>query len=305
MKQKCKPTGWTLMLLGIFLLQGCFPENRDGCPEDMYLSFSLQDEYEAGDYDSRVASDIQLYMVRGEKLIQSIDIPYEDIRSSQPWVIRKDEEMQGELYFVAWAAGKSAEDPDIIPKWTADELLSTKTITLTAHTVEGIYLPAPVELYLGTYACTEAVDEVTRHEIFVKNASCRIEVYVTDLSQTLLSQADHTFVELHGTMSEMDMYRQGRGTEAVVYTDLEQTDEEGLKFSTGRFGVLPSSREQTVRVEIYAGDERLQTLYAPQESLPKGAESGGMIVFDYTLGEAHYFLTIDDYTQKIVIVQEM
>ncbi len=299
-----------IVILGIFLigspfLSGCFPEGTKGCPEEMFVSFYLDDRHdEDGDFDTRIANDVFLSVFKDNRLFQLFEIPYEEIRAGTPFIIDKTGGIEGNLELVAWAVSRNV-DGNYVPEWTGADTPGQMTIGLSpAVKSEGKYAPVTTSHYMGLLSSTEAIDEVTIHEIGMNVTPCRIEVHVTDLSD-IFNSAGNVHIEVNGTMSRMTMEKKGTGSPAVIVAALSRKAGSETGWTTGRFGVFPSGENQTVSVDIFSDGSLVKTLDVPRENLPRGATSGDLLIFEYTLGQAHYFLTVDGFTQKIVNVDSI
>ena len=284
------------------MLTGCLKEGDSGCPADMRLSFRLEDAYEAGTYDTRIANDVLLYIFRDKRCVESILIPYAEIQSEKEYVIRKNE-LYGSLDLVAWAVPAGVDD-QLIPAFENGKNLGDCRLELNALTRVEDYEPYVCDLYLGRVSTNETIDVETSHKVDMIHSSCRVEVNVIDVGTSLSSGAADPKVCVYGSMHQMDMDKNGMGNVACVNTSLGCPSGDGTSYSTGRFGILPSTSEQVLSVEIYNGSQLLATLSTPTNSdSPISSAAGGLIVFDYVLGEAYFWLTVGDYREKIEIIK--
>lgn len=290
-----------LILLTTVAFGSCIDENTDGCPADMLLAFYLHDDYESGDYDSKVGNDVALYIFKDKKLSYSNIIPYSEIQGGKEYAIRKTPEIAGNLELIAWAVPLHG-DNSLIPQYQIGDLFDYQFMEHAAARAEERLAPICYDIHLGNVSSVEAINKPTSHLINMPYAPCRVEVRIHDASGEIdASQPDKPpHVLVSGVMSQMNLHKQGVGNPAVVKVPLSSDD--GETYATGRFGVLPSSEGQTVSVQVIGNDNVMATLTVPENNLPKGAESGGLLIFEYALGETSFTITINDFTQKIEIV---
>jgi len=296
-----------LILLAAITFSGCIDENTVGCPVDMRLMFYFDDSYESGNFDSNIGSDVALYIFKDKRLTYSNVIPYGEIQGGKEFAIRKTPEIAGNLELVAWAVPPHKEELGFIPKYQIGDSFDDLFIKHIATRSEELYAPLYYNIHLGSVSSVEAIDKPTTHMINMPYAPCRVEVRIRDQIGTIdASHQPHVLVR--GVMSQMNLRKQGVGSPAVINVPLilDSEDEiEGKTYVTERFGVLPSSQGQTVSVQIISNDNEIVTLTAPENSLSKGAESGGLLIFEYVLGETSFTIIINDFIQKIEIVDGM
>ena len=272
---------------------GCLDEGDDGCPNDMTLIFKLEDTHVGGDFDSRIGNDVLLYVFRDGKCIDSQTIPYEEIRDGK-YTFRKPDGMEGNLSLLAWSVSDSG-DAAALPNWAVSDALDDLYIELPSASS-----PMHCEMYNGsTEPFKEAIDQESSHTISMIHTACRVEVNVKANSAVITT--DNPNVTITGSMTRMDMSLAGTGNAAVVKTSLLPDSGVG-EYATGRFGILPSSAGQTIAVNIYDDNEPLATLKVPRDNLPRGAEAGDLMIFDYQLGDTEFWLTVNGFRQKIVMI---
>ena len=126
------------------------------------------------------------------------------------------------------------------------------------------------------------------------HAGCRITVNVIDQRDAL---DDNPEICVHGTMSRMNMWKEGVGEKSLVYVDLKNSQDDNQNYSTKPFCVLPSPEGEELSVCIYNGSNKLATLTVPRDNFPRGAQAGDLIVFDYILGNSIFTLTVNGYRQ--------
>lgn len=282
------------------LFSGCLPEGNSGCPGYLTVSFDLDDEYEEGNFDSRIGNDIVLYVFRDGKCLQRLTVPYDEVRGGKEYRFRKSLRMHGDLHIVAWTVSSEKGDSGSIPDWVENDQLEYLRLEMPARTGASDCMPTANELYMGMETFYEKVDSSSARPISLQHVACRVEVNVSDATATLSSAASR--IALYGSMTAMDMWKNGVGEEAVVHTQLRCPDGNGKDYTSGRFGILPSAQYQTIAVDIISGDAVIATLTVPRDRLPQGAVSGGLMIFDYSLGDNEFWITVDGYRQKIVIV---
>jgi len=273
----------------------------------MHLIFYLDDNYEPHTYDTKVANDVTLYIFKDNRLTYSNIIPYSEIAGGKEYVLRKTPEISGNIELIAWAVPPH-RDLAFIPEYRFgdlfDDLFKRMEVDLSTR-AETRYKPLFYDIHMGNATSVEAIDEPTRHMINMLYAPCRVEVRLHDqLGAIDVSQPDKPpYVLVHGVMSQMNLRKQGTGEPAVVNVPLICSDVDDERYHTGRFGVLPSSEGQIVSVQIISLDNVVTTLTVPTNTLPKGAYSGGLLIFDYTIGETYFYIEIDGWTIRIQIVE--
>ena len=300
-----------LVPLLALLLTGCLKEGASDCSATMTLSFYLQDNYVPGTYDTRIANDVQLYVFSNNKCVASTLIPYSAIQAGGKYTMQKTKEMDGQLDLVAWAVPNAGRVPGIrnipaIPNYSINELLSNEDLSLSPSTsVVGDYQSAPMELYLGTDSFQEPLLTPSTHDIPVIHAACRVEVNITD-NGTLSGHVANAFVRTSGGMTMMNTQKTGLGAPATVDAALTCPSGNGTDYTTGFFGILPSTAGQKVSVDVMNGNTKLVTLTVPTDNLPRGAEAGGLMIFEYTLGQTWFTVTINgNFRQNINIVSSI
>ena len=158
---------------------------------------------------------------------------------------------------------------------------------------------------MGRSSKTEEVYESTEHRFGMKHVACRVEVNVTDLRGEFTKAGAKPGVWVSGTMKEMNMLLAGCGSEARVYKDMCVVTRAAEQYTTERFGVLPSGSGQTLSVDIMNADEKLVTLTVPSDDLPRGAEAGGLVIFEYTLGATEFTVIVNGYRRNYVVIYGM
>lgn len=294
------------LICTLSLLSSCsyIDDDMKGCPADMLLSFHIDDPHEAGDFDTRVGNDVLLYIFRDGVCVSKIMVPYSEIAQGKSYAIRKTAQICGNLQIVAWAVPANG-DMSVLPSWKIGDPLGSTDISLESLGREGYYAAVTNQLYLGTFSTTEAVDEPTSHSIGMNYSYCRVEVRVTDPSGKILDVPGGASVRVLGSMSAMNMQQQGTGKEAIVVIGLDNPDGDNIHYTTGRFGIYPSRAGETISIGIYAGDTLVATLTVPAENIPRGAESGGLLVFEYTLESDSFTLIVNGYRVNIYNVDRV
>jgi hypothetical protein len=271
----------------------------------MLISFFIDDPYEAGDFDTRIGNDVLLYIFRDSVCVEKMVIPYSEIKQGKSSAIRKTDNISGNLQMVAWAVPASG-DTSVLPSWQLGDLLSSMEISMKSLGSAGYYAAVANQLHLGTFSSNEKVDEPSSHSIGMNYSYCRVEVHVTDPSGSVLNVPGGSIIHVLGNMSKMNMQLQGTGKKAIVVAGLENPDNGGIHYTTGRFGIYPSADGETISIEIYAGNVRMATLTVPRENIPTGAESGGLLIFEYTLESDSFTLIINgDYRINIYNVDRV
>ena len=289
------------------MFTGCLDENTIGCPDDMRLVFYLSDIYEpSANYDSKVGNDITLYIFKDKRLTYKNVIPYSEIEGGKEYVIRKTPDISGNLELIAWAVPKPRLVSGI-PDYQIGYLFDDQLISYVATRAETHFVPLEYDIHLGSASAVEPIDAATTHSINMLYAPCRVEVRIRDIDDILeaSTSGNDMHVLTQGVMSQMNLRKQGVGSTAIVNAPLSCPSGDGENYTTGRFGVLPSAAGQTVSVKVMSNDKEVVTLTVPQGTLPKGAESGDLLIFEYTLGDPFFVITIADYTVKIEIVEGM
>jgi len=295
--QKVKNAITLLVPLLAMLMAGCLKEGESDCSAKMTLSFRLQDDYVPGSYDTRIGNDVQLYVFSNDKCVASRLIPYSAIQAGGKYTMQKSRDMDGQLELVAWAVPDAGTVPGIgsvpaIPGCNIGDPPDRMNLRLSLSRAAGDYQSAPTELYLGTDSFQEALLTTSSHEIEMIHAACRVQVNIID-NGSLGGPAADPHVRVLGGMSEMNTRKDGLGVPATVEAALGCPSGDATNYTTGLFGILPSTGGQTVSVEVVNGSTLLATLTVPTDQLPRGAEAGGLLIFEYTLGQAHFTLTID------------
>lgn len=295
-----------LILLAVLTLSSCFNMNKDGCPADMHLTFSVEDPYEDGTYDSRLATDVMLYIFKDKRVVSKTLIPYENISNGKPHTIRKDQTTSGNLDIIAWAVPASGGDPTSIPQLSMGDNLSDvyRQLVPLSRAVSDCH-PSMCMLHVARKTTREAIDSETRHNLGLNYSDCRVEVRVTDNNFILSQPGCDPKVMIRGTMTRMDMDFKGCGDEAIVHNKLLCPSADSRNYSTGRIGLMPSAEGQTLSVDISNGVQNLITLDAPANLLPLGAFSGGLIIFEYTLNAPEFTIVVNGFRHNVVIIDDM
>jgi hypothetical protein len=295
-----------VFVCSIFFLSACslIDDDLDKCPANMLVSFHIDDRHEAGDFDERIGNDVLLYIFKDSVCTAKMIVPYGEIAQGKKYAIRKTEQISGNLQMVAWAVPANG-DATILPSWQIGAPLASTDIFLDPVGNMGHFAPVNKELYIGTLSVVENIKESTSHSIGMNYSYCRVEVHVKDPSGSLLSVPQGASIRVLGSMSGMSMQLQGTGKNAIVATGLKNPESDKIHFTTGRFGVYPSAKDNTISIEIYAGDTRLVTLNVPRENLPKGAEAGGLLIFEYTINSGSFTLSINGYRVNIYNVDKV
>ncbi len=287
-------------------LCGCLQERGlEDCPGEMALSFYLDDAYIPGTYDDRIANDVRLYIFKDDICINSILVPYYRISQGQLYRMTKSREMDGDIDLVAWAvpAGHSA---GAIPVWNHGDALGQQYLyEERVPNYEQYYVSGPDELYRGRVAFVEPYTQASSHAIGMMYAACRVEIYVTDQGERLYPDLPLLHTRVNGVMSRMDMNLRGTGEPASVLKRLECPTDDRIHFNTTRFGVLPSSPGQTVSVDIRDGATDLATLTVPSNLLPRGAWAGGLMIFEYEMGDTYFTLEVNGWRQNVYDVDAL
>jgi len=264
----------------------------------------------SADYDSHVGNDIALYIFKDKELTYSNLIPYAEIEGGKEYVMRKTPETAGNLEFVAWAVPRTKEAASV-PSYQVGDLFYDQFISHMVTRAGTHYDHLEYDVHLGTKSSVEAIDVPSTHMINMLYAPCRVEVRIRDVDNILQASTpgNDMHVLVHGVMSQMDLRKQGVGAQAVVSVPLlscpSEEEEEGERFVTERFDVLPSANGQNVSVQVISNNRVAVTLTIPQGSLPKGAESGELLIFEHTLGYPYFLIIVADFTIKIAIVDGM
>ena len=292
------------------LMTGCLKEGEGDCSAKMTLSFHLQDDYVPGTYDTRIANDVQLYVFSNDKCVASQLIPYSAIQAGGKYTMQKTREMDGQIDLVAWAVPNAGTVPGLktlpaIPGCNIGNTLDTQDIVLSPTRAAGDYQSAPMELYLGEDSFQEALMTPSNHDITMIHAACRVEVDITD-NGSLGGPAAAPGVRVSGGMTEMNVQKEGLGAPAIVDAALTNPSGDGKAYTTGFFGILPSTAGQTVSVDVVSGNTVLATLTVPTDNLPRGAEAGGYMIFEYTIGNTYFTVTINgNFRQNINIISSI
>jgi hypothetical protein len=297
---------FTVFVCAISFLSSCslVDDELNNCPADMELSFRIDDLYEGGNFDERVGNDVLLYIFKDNVCVERIIVPYNEIAQGKRYVIRKSEQISGNLQMVAWAVpgGRNANE---LPSWQIGAPLGSTDISLETLGNTGYYSAVSNRLYLGTLSVNEKLSEPTSHSIGMNYSYCRVEVHVTEPTGSILNVPEGASIHVLGSKAGMNMQLHGTGSNAIVVTKLDNPEKDGVRFTTGRFGIFPSAEGETISVEIFAGDARLATLNVPKENLPKGAEVGGLLVFEYTVNSGNFTLTVNGYRVNIYDVDRV
>lgn len=283
-----------LILLLAVSFTCCFDDDYTGCPDYMTLSFYLDDDHVPGTYDTRIGNGVRLHFFKDERLVSSLEIPYAEIQAGKEYTIRKTEDMSGDLDLVAWAVpvGKPLQ---YIPSAALGDRMEDHCLSMEPFARAAEYHnPKLCDIYLGRVSTGEAVDEPTSHRVAMIYAGCRITVNVTDEREVL---DDNSEICVNGTMSRMNMWKEGVGEEALVYVDLECSSAGSQDYSTEQFCVLPSPAGEELSVSIYNSNSKLVTLTVPRDNFPRGAQAGDLIIFDHTLGTNEFTLIVNGFRQ--------
>lgn len=291
---------FTIILLCL-CAAGCVSEDFSDCESILRVRFSLDDNYDPSDFDSRIGNGVSLSIFSDGNMGRYIPIAFTDIENYSWYSTTKTGTGSATVQYVAWTrpAGSDTE----LPAYAVGDSFDDQYIELPPHaSITGAYGPFPTDLYLGTVTSVENYSGDSSYSIGVAPCACRIDVRVSDPAGTLGEMVEALAVRMSGTMTRMNLGKEGTGGEAEVYTRLYADGYGEYTYRTGTFGVLPSSSEQTLRVEIMNGTTVLYTLTVPRYGMPQGAESGGWIVFEYTIGSNQFTITVGDYTQKFYTV---
>lgn len=294
-----------LILLISIALTSCLDQDKDGCPADMYLTFSIDDPHEPDVFDSRLGGDVMLYIFKDKQVVSGTLIPYEKISGGKEYVIRKDENHSGNLDLVAWAVRTGADAASIPQLSPGDNLYDVYRRLRQMTRAETEHHPSTDSLHVARITTVEAIDEQTRHELGLNYSDCRVEVRVTDNDGVLSQPGSDPCVRVYGTMTDMNMDRRGDGSAATVCATLGCPSGDKVCYTTGRFGVMPSAEGQTVSVKVYDGSRTVATLDVPQSLLPEGAVSGGLLIFEYTLNAPQFTVEVDGFRHNVVIIDDM
>jgi hypothetical protein len=304
-------------LLVALSLSGCLKEDA-WCPV-MYVSFELEDESLPGDFDSRVGHDVLLYIFRDDILTYSHLIPYDSIANRAEYAIEKTPAITGNLKMVAWAV-----PDDIIDHHHNGEALNIHNARhreydlgsrfdqhfLNASAIDDDHhAPIHHERYIGTpdLIGDEPMSRDSHVDIVMRPATGRIIVNITDPNNYLGKTNGEPHVVVDGTMSQMNLSKQGVGEQVRVRTGIGETSPatraaEGTTHTTEIFGVMPSEPGRTLNVNIMNGTELVETLSVrTDERRHQAIESGELLEFDYVIGSGAFNLTIEGWTERIVI----
>ncbi|MDR2815322.1 MAG: FimB/Mfa2 family fimbrial subunit [Proteiniphilum sp.] len=297
------PLFTVLVVCSVYFLSSCsaIDDDLSGCGADMQVSFYVDDRFEAGDFDARIGNDVLLYIFQNDICVEKDTVPYSQIAQGGSYTIHKTDQISGNLQMVAWAVPANATDADVVPAWPLGYRFGSGEISLQSHTRLGFYAPITKQLYLGMLAVdNEKINEPTSHPIGMNYSYCRVEVRITDPSGSVLSTSGVADVHVLGSMSRMNRQLQGTGDRATVLKELGNPSNDSVSYTTGRFGILPSSSGETISIEIYAGDVRIATLTGPN-----GAEAGGLMIFEYTLDTDSFTLIVDGYRVNVYNVDRV
>jgi hypothetical protein len=181
---------------------------------------------------------------------------------------------------------------------------------LSASPIEdGYHAPIHHERYVGMLDHIQSVslNEDSRHEIFMSPATGRIVVDITDPGDLLGKTDGEPHVVVNGTMSQMNLDKEGVGSQISVKTPLDETSPatratNGATHTSELFGVMPSEPGRTLSVAIMNGDQLIQTLsVTTDERRHQAIRSGELLEFDYVIGSAEFNLTVGSWTERIVI----
>lgn len=276
---------------------GCVSEDFSDCESVLRVRFSLDDSYDPSDFDSRIGNSVSLSIFSDGAMSRYIPIAFADIENYSWYSTTKTGTGSVTVHYVAWTRPEGADTE--LPSYAVGDSFDGQYIELTPHaSITGAYEPFPIDLYLGTVTSVENYSGDSSYSIGVAPCACRIDVRVSDPAGILGEMEESLAVRMSGTMTRMNLSKQGLGGEAEVYTGLYADGDGEYTYRTGTFGVLPSSSEQTLKVDIMNGMTVLYTLAVPRYGMPQGAESGGWIVFEYTIGSNQFTITVGDYTQK-------
>jgi hypothetical protein len=284
----------------------------------MYVSFKLEDQFLSGDFDSRIGNDVQLYIFRDDILVWSHLIPYDSIAGSARYAIEKTPAITGNLKMVAWAVKGDVTDihhngapldihNERHPEYALGSSYDQHVLNISPIAA-GYSAPIHSERYMGTLDHIQEVslDGDSSHEIFMRPATGRIIVNITDPGNLLNSSAGEPWVVVDGTMSQMNLSREGTGQQIKIRTGIDEIPSTRANpdttHTTDFFGVLPSEPGRTLSVTIMNGNETVETLsVTTDERRHQAIRSGELLEFDYLIGSASFNLTIGDWTERIVI----
>lgn len=294
-----------LILLAAITLTSCLDQDTDGCPADMYLTFSVDDPYEPDTYDSRLGSDVMLYVFKDKRVVSGTLIPYEKISGGKEYVIRKDPDHSGNIDLLAWAVPADKEQA-LIPKLSPGDNLDDIYRELNPVTrAQTECHPSECFLHMARITTTEIIDQPTKHNLGLNYSDCRMEVKVTDYNNILAQPGRNPEIYIYGTMSKMNMDKKGVGTPALLRKQLNCPANDNVIYHTGRFGVLPPEEGKSVSVNISDGNNTLQTLTVSDSALLDRVVSGGLIILEYTLGAPEFTIIAGGFRQNIVIIDDM
>ena len=282
----------------------------------MYVSFEMNDPYLEGDFDSRIGSDVLLYIFRNDTLTYTKTIPYDSIAEGTEYAILKTPQILGDITLVAWAVPETrnvaihetGDHPEYVLGSSFDEQFLKHTQTDSRG--PGVYYtPQPHERYLGTMKVTEYEGRTSNHRIEMLPAPGRIIVNLTDPGNLLSSTPGESYVVVDGVLSQMGLDKKGSGDPILVRSDLFEDPASRAAadrfHTTDVFGVLPSEPGKSVSVQIMNGTQILQTLRVySDDNLHQIIESGELLEFDYEVGSSEFSISVNGFTQKI-IVEEM
>ncbi|MDR0977335.1 MAG: FimB/Mfa2 family fimbrial subunit [Prevotellaceae bacterium] len=251
------------------------------------LTFNIEDQYASDNFDSRIGNDILLTAFRGGGAVWSEVIPYERIHNGE-CTIKKPDGLDGNVTFVAWAAPKSSATPAIYTPLPSGTSFDNFFFEQTAGSVAG-GLAVPETFHFGTDSVAISADEPTNTSISLKPVTCRVEVRVH--SEKAPDQTPTAVI--NGTASRANLEGKGSGGDkAVVAAFLNPSSS---LYTTNIVPVMPSPDGQSVSVTILDGTETVATLSAPASVTRVAAQSGGYILFDYTVNTASVTITVEDW----------
>lgn len=300
---------WILVLT--FILGGCVGEGENHCPDDMCLSFVLVDEYESGTYDTRIANEVALYFFREKQCVNMnpdpaaacIYIPYSNIANGGKFMFRKTGDIAGDLNMLAYAMpvdgiGTRGSIPTIQP----GDQLDNSTLSLGAYPGGGDsdFQPYHREVYLATEETVERRDTYTEYQMQLSLAACRLIVNVTDGTGQFDGSSVKPEIIVTGSMSGMNMNREGIGVEASVHCEMSKADtraDSGV-YTTGKVGIMPSSEGQTLSLDIMYGGTMIARLNTEDVSV-----SGGYIVVNYSLSNTYFEIVVNNFRKFVANVE--
>ncbi|MCD8041700.1 MAG: FimB/Mfa2 family fimbrial subunit [Tannerellaceae bacterium] len=255
----------TLILIMILALTSCIYVDEE-CPG--YMKFTFQYDGTSEGYDETIGNDIHLRIYKDDVLYSTGIIPYENIKKGKEHRIRKD--MTGEIDIVAWAVPTQEEFVGEIPTPSANQSKTDEVLAMKTSTRTTTYHESMGELYLGTF--THQEDNIltdTEYAISMGDCISQFTAAIHNMPELYTAGQEETvWLMVHGTKSEMDIQFNPQGEDAAVRTEFIEYTEGIIK--TDRHGLLPSAKDQYIKVDIYKGDEFRGTIKTQIQSIPGG-----------------------------------